>query len=325
MKTRFSLLLGAVALLLSIQASHAEEELWMTDFEAAKTKAAKEKKDLLIDFTGSDWCIWCQRLKSEVFDLDAFKNEAPKSFILVELDYPQEKEQAEALKEQNKKLAETYEVQGFPTVLLTDATGKTYGRSGYQEGGAEAYVKHLGEMKARKGEWEKHLADAEKAEGVEKAKLLDAALEKMASNSVEDAAKNLADDIKKLDAENQAGLKSKYENRDKLTSIIETLNNTRNVDDALKALDELIALKPLAETLQRAHFFKGQILLKGKGDKDGAIAALKLALDASPKSQLAQQLTKFIEYLEHPPAEEHGPGDGHNHEGEGGAKAPAEK
>ena len=56
---------------------------WMTDFEAAKEKAKKEGKDLLIDFTGSDWCGWCIKLSKEVFEQEAFKKEAPQSFILV--------------------------------------------------------------------------------------------------------------------------------------------------------------------------------------------------------------------------------------------------
>ena len=40
---------------------------WETDFAAARKQAREQKKDLLIDFTGSDWCGWCKRLKEEVF------------------------------------------------------------------------------------------------------------------------------------------------------------------------------------------------------------------------------------------------------------------
>lgn len=313
MKTRFSLLLGSVALLMAVQSSHAEDELWMTDFEAAKAKAAKEKKDLLIDFTGSDWCGWCIKLKNEVFDLDAFKNEAPKGFVLVELDFPRNKELPETLKEQNKKLSETYEIQGFPTILLTDAEGKPYGRTGYQEGGPEAYLKHLGEFKGRKAECDKLLADAGKAEGVEKAKLLDAVLEKMAESGVEGSSKNLIEEIKKLDAENQAGLKAKYEGREKLDKIVDGLNNGDDADIAIKGLDTLIDGKPTAEVAQKSHFIKGQVLLRMKNDKAGAIACFKKATDADPKSEMGQKLPEFIKQLENPDAGGHHPGDGHGH------------
>ena len=65
-----------------------DEGIWQTDFEVAKAKAEAEKKMLLADFTGSDWCIFCKKLKSEVLDQDVFKSEALK-FVLVELDYPE--------------------------------------------------------------------------------------------------------------------------------------------------------------------------------------------------------------------------------------------
>ena len=32
-------------------------EGWITDMDAAKKQAAEQKKDLMIEFTGSDWCI----------------------------------------------------------------------------------------------------------------------------------------------------------------------------------------------------------------------------------------------------------------------------
>ena len=41
---------------------------WLTDAHAALDKAQAEDKIVLLDFTGSDWCIWCQRLKGEIFD-----------------------------------------------------------------------------------------------------------------------------------------------------------------------------------------------------------------------------------------------------------------
>jgi hypothetical protein len=31
-------------------------EGWLTNIDAAKKSASESKKDLLIDFTGSDWC-----------------------------------------------------------------------------------------------------------------------------------------------------------------------------------------------------------------------------------------------------------------------------
>src|SRR5262245_9374441 len=67
------------------------EKLWMVDLEAAKMVAAKEGKDILMEFTGSDWCPPCKALKRKVFDTEAFQTEAPKHFVLVKLDNPRDK------------------------------------------------------------------------------------------------------------------------------------------------------------------------------------------------------------------------------------------
>ena len=83
-------------------------EGWTEDFEAAKKLAAEEKKDLLMDFTGSDWCTYCIKLQKEVLSKPEFIATVPKSFVLVELDYPQEKAQDEKIKAQNEKLQKEY-------------------------------------------------------------------------------------------------------------------------------------------------------------------------------------------------------------------------
>ena len=46
---------------------------WTDDYDAALERAAKENKLILADFSGSDWCGWCQRLDKEVFDTEEFR------------------------------------------------------------------------------------------------------------------------------------------------------------------------------------------------------------------------------------------------------------
>ena len=136
----------ALALGVFARVGCAAEGLWQTDFKAAQAKAKEEKKYLLVDFTGSDWCGWCIKLHNEVFDKEPFKAEAPKQFVLVELDFPHQKEQSDELKKQNKELSEKYNIEGFPTVLLMDAEGQVIARTGYREGGPEEYLKQLAEF-----------------------------------------------------------------------------------------------------------------------------------------------------------------------------------
>lgn len=123
---------------------------WVTSFEAARRQAAERKVPILADFSGSDWCGWCIKLDEEVFSKKAFKDYARENLVLFLADFPRRKPQAAELKEQNRKLSGQYGIEGFPTVLLLDATGKELARTGYRPGGAEGYVTHLKSLRGGK-------------------------------------------------------------------------------------------------------------------------------------------------------------------------------
>jgi protein disulfide-isomerase len=125
------------------------DPMWMTDFEAAKARATELKRPILVDFSGSDWCGWCIKLDKEVFKQTEFKSFAEKELVLFLADYPRSTPQAAGLKKQNEALMAQYRVEGFPTVLILDAGGRELARTGYQRGGAAAYVKHLQELLAK--------------------------------------------------------------------------------------------------------------------------------------------------------------------------------
>lgn len=116
---------------------------WNGNLEKAIEQAKKENKAVLVNFTGSDWCIWCKRLSAEVFQQKEFEEYAKKSLVLVMLDFPKDIEQTQETKEYNNKLAQKYGIQGFPTILLIDGQGKLVAQTGYQPGGAAKYVEHL--------------------------------------------------------------------------------------------------------------------------------------------------------------------------------------
>ena len=123
--------------------AQAENTAWLDNFETAKTKSKESGLPIFAFFTGSDWCGWCIKLHKEVLDKQAFKSFAEANFVLFEADFPQRKKLSKEVEMQNKILSEKYRVQGFPTVFLLDAAGKTLGQIGYQPGGADAYVAQL--------------------------------------------------------------------------------------------------------------------------------------------------------------------------------------
>ena len=102
----------------------AAEATWLTNFETAQARARSEKKLLLIEFTGSDWCPPCIMLERQVFSQPEFKEYAAQHLVLLEVDFPRMKELSDEQKTANVKLAEQYGIEGFPTIVLLDSTGK---------------------------------------------------------------------------------------------------------------------------------------------------------------------------------------------------------
>jgi thioredoxin-related protein len=126
----------AVGLLtgLTLLQAGAEELKWTTDLPKAQAQAKMEKKLVLMDFTGSDWCGWCIKLHKEVFSQQEFADYAKKNLVLVEVDFPRAKEQSAALKKANQALQEKYKIEGFPTIIVLDGEGKKLGELGYEPG-----------------------------------------------------------------------------------------------------------------------------------------------------------------------------------------------
>ncbi len=122
---------------------------WQTDYKKAQEEAKADKKLLLVDFTGSDWCGWCIRLNREVFSKPEFQEYAHKNLVLLEIDFPRAKAQVDSVKKQNEQLASQYQIQGFPTIIVLNSDGKKVGELGYMEGGPSAFIAEL--EKLRKG------------------------------------------------------------------------------------------------------------------------------------------------------------------------------
>ena len=123
------------------------QEGWIDNYETAKARAAREGKDILIDFTGSDWCTWCKKLDKEVFDQPGFQTEAPKKYVLLQLDFPHHKGQSAALKQQNEELARKYRIEGYPAVIIADSNGRMIGQTGYEAGGDQKFFQRLARLK----------------------------------------------------------------------------------------------------------------------------------------------------------------------------------
>jgi S1-C subfamily serine protease/thioredoxin-related protein len=140
---------------------------WEQDFEKAKARAAKEQKDILIAFNGSDWCGWCIRLMEEVYFQPAFRERIEKSFVLVHIDSPQHHEAKRKVQNatRNQQMIERFGISGFPTLVLTDSSGQAYAKGGYIAGGVDPFMLQLAGLKQGRAERDRLLAAVETSTG----------------------------------------------------------------------------------------------------------------------------------------------------------------
>ena len=133
------LLAGAVATLVLAAAAPAAD--WTENYSAAIAQAKKEHKAVLLNFTGSDWCVWCKRTDKEVFETQKFKDYADQKLILVTVDFPESKAQTDAVKAQNAGLKDKFSIEGFPTLIGLSGDEKVlFTQVGYKEGGPDALI-----------------------------------------------------------------------------------------------------------------------------------------------------------------------------------------
>jgi len=100
-----------------------EQEVdWLTNYNSAREIAKKNKANILMYFTGSDWCSPCKALKKDLFETEQFK-EVAKDYILLYVDLPRKKELISADEMiQNKELLSQWNKKGvFPFISLVSS------------------------------------------------------------------------------------------------------------------------------------------------------------------------------------------------------------
>lgn len=121
---------------------------WNVGLDKVYEMSQKTGKPILANFTGSDWCGWCHRLKASVFDKPDFKAWANENVILYEVDFPRGKKLPTNIAQENASLQQSLGVRGYPTVFLfglKKVDGKynieAKGRLGYEQSSATFIAK----------------------------------------------------------------------------------------------------------------------------------------------------------------------------------------
>lgn len=130
----------ALAMMMLATASAADGP-WMDDLDAALARAATEKKPVMAEFTGSDWCPPCMMMAEKVFSKPEFAEAASKDFILVKVDIPNGNPEVKA---KNQPYMKKHKVRGVPTIILFNHDGTEFSRftaSAYPS--VEAFLEQL--------------------------------------------------------------------------------------------------------------------------------------------------------------------------------------
>ena len=142
-----SVTVGVAALTASAFATTPEG--WTTDLNKALEQAKAEKKSVLVEFTGSDWCPPCIAMRKNVFSKKEFVDAAAKKYILVELDFPKGDQ---AVADKNEPMSKKYNIEGFPTVILLTPEGKEFHRFYASEfPQIDTFLEHINQALEKKG------------------------------------------------------------------------------------------------------------------------------------------------------------------------------
>ncbi|MFK7819578.1 MAG: thioredoxin fold domain-containing protein [Planctomycetaceae bacterium] len=272
---------------------------WLDNVSKAMKQARAQDKDLLLNFTGSDWCHWCEVLEEEVFSDQQFGKKASEEFVFVTLDFPVDQSKQDPwLAKQNHEWMQRLAVDGFPTVVLLDAEGRPYAKTGYQKGGPKPYLAMLNKHVQRRLNRDRLLREATTLQGQAKAKKLDEALSlidrKIVAQSYKAEVSQVlkhAGDNKKLVARYEA-LQLLEKQRTALAEL-EELPISSDKPKILKRIAELEKLFPESSESREEFDFLRIEVLSGAGLHAEAIVVAKEMIAGKPDSydsQLAREV-----------------------------------
>lgn len=189
---------------------------WSTNPAEAMQQAAAQKKGVMLEFTGSDWCGACISQKTQAFSLPKVQEAIGRSFIPVELDFPRKKQQDEQTRASFNSYKESYGITGFPSLIFTDAQGRPvhtvvgYGSPEQVMNDTAQAEKALKAQQELTGKLEGKLSDQERRDAL--ARLLNT----VPQSSIRTFYKPALEELAALDPQDTTGIRAALERKDLL-------------------------------------------------------------------------------------------------------------
>lgn len=139
-------LASLIFILFCVVINNSNAQDWLYDFEEAKIIAKEKDKNIVVLFTGSDWCPPCMKLERKVFLDKEFQAFADQKFVWVKADFPKRSKNKLTAAQENKniKLAKRYNKKMvFPVLLVLNKEGTVLGATGYRKMSAQRYISLL--------------------------------------------------------------------------------------------------------------------------------------------------------------------------------------
>lgn len=269
-------------LVLAIATTACAED-WTEDAAGAVKMAVEGDKDLLLLFTGSDWCPPCKKLEDEVLKQEDFLRELGPHFVLVKFDFPKNIIQSAELIKQNRQWQDKFGVDGYPTVVLLDSNQRPFGFAGYEEGGFENYLGMLEELRQARIRRDELLDQAENAKGLDRARLLDQAMSELNEEIVSVYYEDIVAEIVRLDAEDELGLRTKW-------------NEAKDSEIRKIILTDIMMVARL-EKPERAVEFIDQVIKEIEFPADQKLQVLQVKLNLLQKLKKTEAVNAILDEM----------------------------
>ena len=280
--------------------------------EAALPQAQKEGRDIMLEFTGKEWCPPCIHLRTKILETAEFEKAVGDQYVLVEVVFPRLPAAVAAIPEEqrnaNEQLLTYHRIEtGLPTVLLLDAQGYPYAQVAGARRTTADYLKALDEAAQAKGKRDAAFAKAKGLQGIDRAKALAEGLNAVPENC-RDKYPAVVNEINSLDPQNTLGyarVLTRHANYQKQEAAFKditqkmrgdvTAENLAAAELMLKQYLQTPELEP--ELAQMAWRALGDTYALQRRFKE-VYGAYKNALEAAPDSRLAPRLQSAVRHYE---------------------------
>lgn len=278
----------------------------------AKPIAQAQGRDIMLEFTGKEWCPPCIHLRTKILETTEFEKAVGDKYVLVEVVFPRLPAAVAAIPEEqrnaNEKLLAHHRIEtGLPTVLLLDAQGLPYAQIAGARRTPADYIKELNKAAATREARDAAFARADKLQGLQRAQALAEGMNTIPPHC-RDKYVDVVNEINRLDPQNSLGyarVLTQQENyRRQMKALNDVLDQIRgHVSPAeQKKAEQLIQdflntphLEP--EPAQKAWRALGDIYAFQQRYKD-VHAAYKKAYETDPGSRLAPRLKAAVQHYE---------------------------